>query len=251
MPQISIPKENFFETDIYTRKESVRYRIVSENKNNFSYWSPIFSVDTGFDFIPYNNVTVDRTSTQVSASWALAQVKKDGIDIALLPEYDVWIRLGLSEATGDWKYSQRVIGNSFSLVEDVGVLAISYASVEVYRPMRPTDHRIDLYEVDQSAAALKVDLIKDTMIMPTANISNGDAMRYTSPTPLGGLVNDTTYYARVYATDEVTFHPTKQDAIDDTNIVDITSTNNFFGYFKSQESLVYDFLLYSEYNVPS
>jgi hypothetical protein len=251
VPQISIPKENFFEEDIFIRKESIRYRIVSENKNNFSYWSPIFSVDPGFDFIPANKVSVSRTSTELSASWTPAQIKKDGIDIAVLPEYDVWIRLGLTEATGDWIYSQRVIGNSFSLVEDVSVLAISYASVEVYRPMRPADQRIDLYEVNQSTGASLVDTIKDTIIMPTTNISNGDAMRYTSSTPLGGLLDDTTYYARVYAANEVTFHPTKLDAIGNTNIVDITSTNNFFGYFKSQESLVYDFLLYSEYNVSS
>lgn len=251
MPQISIPKENFFEEDIFTRKESIRYRIVSENKNNFSYWSPIFSVDTGFDFIPANKVAVSRTSTELSASWTPAQIKKDGLDIAFLPEYDVWTRVALNEAEGDWKYQGRVLGNSLNIVDDFSVIAISYASVEVYRPMRPADHRIDLYEVDQSAGASLVDTIKDTIIVPTANISNGDAMRYTSPTPLGGLVDDTTYYARVYLTNEVTLHPTRQNAIDNTNVINLTSTNSSFGYFKSQKSLVYDFLLYSEYNVPA
>lgn len=253
MPKIVIPKENFTETDIYTRKYNIRYRIITDNQNNLSTWSPIFEIDPGFDFIVSNDISVERTSNQTLAVWDVVQMEKNGNNIGTLQNFDIWIRWGNNEAEGDWQYYQRVSESSINIVKPVSILSVNYFSIEVYRPMRPRDYRITLYEIDQSNAGGKIDLIKDRILLPPSNtVQTGDALKYTSNEPILYLTSGTTYYARkVPLSDEITLHPTKNDAINNTNIIDLHSHENNLGYFQSEESLVYDFLLYSKYNVPS
>lgn len=253
MPKIFIPKENFYETDIFTRKQNLRYRIISDNLNNFSYWSPIFSIDPAFSFIPSDNFLVQNSSNQTLVVWDAAQIEKNSASIGELLEYDVWIRWGNVPAEGTWEYYQRVSGTSINILKPFATLSVNYVSVEIYSPMRPRDYRIDLYEIDQSNSAGQIDLKEDTILLPISNtVQTGDALRYSSSNPILYLTSNTTYYARkVPSTNKITLHPTKSDAINNTNIVDLESHTNAIGYFKSEESLVYDFLLYSEYNVPS
>lgn len=250
--KLIIDKENFFRQDIFTEKYEVRFRIVSEDRNNLSYWSPIFSVDPGFDFIPGTNISIERTQNQTYIAWESTQIEKDGVNIGTLPIYDVWIRWGFSETEGAWEYYGEVTGSSINIVRPISIAAINYVSVEVYRPMSPPDYRITVYEVDQSNSAGNIDLTNDWVIFNTENfIQTGDALRYTSPNPILGLNNNTTYYARKVFFDRVTLHPTKEDAENGSNLIKLSSHTNEFGYFKWEESTVYDFLLYSEYNVPS
>ncbi len=252
MAQVYLPQKDFEEVDIYTRKYSVRYRIISDNKNNLSVWSPIFQVDPGFDFIISGNIVVERTSNQTTAAWIPAQIEKGGNNIGTLEDYDVWIRWGNNEADGSWEYYQRVSGSSINIVKPVAIASVNYFSVEVYRPMRPRDYRITLYEIDQSNAGGKIDLIKDEITLPAGNvIATGDGVRYTSEIPMTGLITGTVYYARKQSVNVMTLHPTKADAQGNTNKVNITHHTNDLGYFQWKESTVYDFLLYSQYNVPS
>jgi hypothetical protein len=252
MAQVYLPQKDFEEVDIYTRKYSVRYRIISDNKNNFSMWSPIFEVDPGFDFITSGNVSVERTSNQTTASWIPVQIEKDGNNIGTLEDFDVWIRWGNDETDGSWEYYQRVTGSSINIVKPVSIMSINYFSIEIYRPMRPRDYRITLYEIDQSNAGGKVDLIKDEITLPAGNIIvTGDGLRYTSENPMTGLITDTMYYARKVSSNVMTLHPTKANAIGNTNKINISAYSNDLGYFQWKESIVYDFLLYSAYNIPS
>ena len=251
MAQVYLPQKDFEEVDIYTRKYSVRYRIISDNKNNFSTWSPIFQVDPGFDFITSGNVSVERTSNQTTATWIPVQIEKDGNNVGTLEDFDVWIRWGNNEADGSWEYYQRVSGSSINIIKPVSIASVNYFSVEIYRPMRPRDYRITLYEIDQSNAEGKIDLIKDEITFPANVIQTGDGLRYTCIDPILGLVNDTTYYARKESSIIITLHPTKTDAQSNTNKINLDSHENHLGYFQWEESLVYDFLLYSAYNIPS
>lgn len=251
MPRISIPKDLFEETDIYTRRYNVRYRIITDNQNNLSTWSPIFEVEPGFDFITNNEVSVERTSNQTLAAWETVQIEKNGNNIGTLQNFDVWIRFGLNEAEGDWQYYQRVSGSSVNIIKPISISAVNYFSIEVYSPMRPRDHRITLYEIDQSNAGGKIDLIKDEITFPANVIQTGDGLRYTCIDPIVGLVNNTTYYARKESSTIVTLYPTKIDAQNNTNKINLGSHENHLGYFQWEESLVYDFLLYSAYNIPS
>lgn len=252
MPQVYLPQKNFEEVDIYTRKYSVRYRIISDNKNNLSVWSPIFEVDPGFDFITSSEASVERTSNQTVTSWIPVQIEKDGNSLGALENYDVWIRWGNIEADGSWEYYQRVSGSSINIIKPVSIASVNYFSVEIYRPMRPRDYRIVLYEIDQSNGAGNIDLIKDEITLPGGNvIETGNGLRYTSLDPILGIDNDTIYYARKVSSNIMTLHPTKADAEGNFNIIDLNSHTNEFGYFQWQESTVYDFLLYSQYNIPS
>lgn len=251
MPRISISKENFQEIDIYTRKYNVRYRIIAENQNSLSTWSPIFEVDPGFNFVTSNDVSVERTVNQTLVAWDTVQIEKNGNNIGSLQNFDVWIRFGLSEAAGNWEYYQRVSESSVNIAKPVSITAINYFSIEIYRPMRPRDYRIVLYEIDQSNAGGRIDLIKDQITFPTNDIQTGDGLRFTSVDPILGLIDNTTYYARKESSTIVTLHPTKTDAQNNTNKINLDSHENHLGYFKWEESLVYDFLLYSAYNIPS
>jgi hypothetical protein len=252
MAQVYLPQKDFEEVDIYTRKYSVRYRIISDNKNNLSVWSPIFQVDPGFDFIASGNVVVERTSNQTTASWIPVQIEKNGNNIGTLEYYDVWTRWGNNEADGSWGYYQRVSGSSINIIKPVATASVNYFSVEVYRPMRPRDYRITLYEIDQSSAGEKIDLVKDQITLPAGNVVvTGDGLRYTSETPMTGLITSTVYYARKESSNVMTLYPTKADAVGNINKINISAYSNDLGYFQWEESTVYDFLLYSAYNIPS
>lgn len=252
MPKILISKSSFEETDIHTRKYNIRYRIISDNQNNLSAFSPIFEIDPGFNFVSSkNNINVEHKSGSTLAAWEIVPIEKNGINIGTLQNFDIWIRFGLSETLGDWNYYRRVSENSINIVNlGVYIAVVDYFSIEVYSPVRPRDQRIVLYEIDQSSAGDKIDLIKDEIIFPANVVQTGDGLRYTSLSQISGLITDTTYFARKKTSTIITLHPTKADAQNNSNKIDLLSHTNYLGYFQWEESLVYDFLLFSAYNVP-
>lgn len=78
-------------------------------------------------------------------------------------------------------------------------------------------------------------------------IANGDAVFYESTgLPIGGLSDNTTYYVRVLSGIVFELYPTRSDALNSTNRIDLTSfptathkltrVNNIKGYFDIEES---------------
>lgn len=100
LPDINVDLEGYL----------VRYRIVSEDRNRTSHWSPIFLVKPGYNFVT-GNTDLSKVSNHINIIWDPVRIQKDGNDIRTAEEYDIWIRWD-KEDGGDWVYEDRIEGNS-------------------------------------------------------------------------------------------------------------------------------------------
>ena len=264
MPRISIPKQGFEEMDIYTQKYNVRYRIITENQNNLSTWSPIFEVDPEFLFqggtieVP-GRIFLDKLGAEyISATWDPASIYK-GIAGSLkylskLNSYDIWIRWAGSggENPSEWLYEERLSATSvninvpISYVDVTGVTrlksTIKYLYVEVYRPGRPISRYEQTYEFSQNATT--VNITNNTINFGRGHgSSTGTAGLYLSSSPIGGLTNNTTYYTRTIDYTTIALYATRANALSDTSRLDLTGTPTGTGSFTGFPFRLYDALI--------
>lgn len=141
--KIIISKTNFPEMSIYDPNYQIRFRIIAENRNRFSAWSPIFSVNPNVEFVPDGTtVTIEKHNEYTNFLWNAVKVTKtvDGVQTISvdLPHYDVWIRWASTTYgdidAGTWTYMGRMPSTSASLLVPSGS---NHVSIEVYRPGRP------------------------------------------------------------------------------------------------------------------
>lgn len=259
MPQIVISKENFPEMDIYTQKYNVRYRVVTENQNNLSYWSPIFEVDPQVIFwrgtveIPGYMYLEKLGSSFVTITWDSVAIYKevDGQleNIGELPHYDLWIKWSQNSGANpsDWIYKERISSTSVNInipsayIDSNGITRSSpkYMYVEVYRPGRPITRYEQTYEFSQNSTT--VDIANNWIDFGQGHGSaTGTPGLYTSATPIGGLTSGNTYYTRTIDYTTIALYPTSQDALDDTNRINLTSTGSGTGSFTGFPFRMYD-----------
>jgi len=262
MAQIAIPQEAFQEVDIYTGKYAVRYRIISDNKNNFSNWSPIFQVDP--EYI-YQRGTLETPgylyldklgSDSVDLTWSPVIIYKivDGSfeRISETPYYDVWIRWAQSSGNNpsDWIYNQRIYSTSVRInipaeyVDSNGITrgSIKYMYAEIYRPGRPIIRYDQTYEFPQNSTT--VDILNNVIDFGAFHgSSSGTPGLYLSATPIGGLVNNTTYYTRTIDYTTIALYDNIEDALTDTDRKDLTSTGSGTGSFTGYPLRMYDNLI--------
>jgi len=100
LPDINVDLEGYL----------VRYRIVSEDRNRTSHWSPIFLVKPNYDFFS-GNTDLSKVSNHINIIWDPVRIEKDGNYLRIANEYDIWIKWDKGDG-GDWIYEERVEGNS-------------------------------------------------------------------------------------------------------------------------------------------
>jgi hypothetical protein len=154
MPKVVVPKQLFPELDIYTQKVEVRYRIISDDKNNASYWSPIFLVDPDITFVQgtldmSGTIYLQKNNNYVSVVWDSVAIYKNPATndslIAELPSYDIWVRWAGNGGVNpsDWIYKERISSTSVDIIVPAsydypgGSGTPRQLTVEVYRPGRP------------------------------------------------------------------------------------------------------------------
>lgn len=262
MPQVVIGRKNFIEQDIYTQKYNVRFRIISDNQNNFSYWSPIFEVDPEFIFWP-GSITAPGVirlekigSSSVSVTWDSVDIYKsiNGVltNIAELQSYDIWIRWAQTAGANpsDWIYKERISSTSVNInipatyidATNVSRSNPKYLYVEIYRPGRPIIRYNQTYEFPQNSTT--VDIVNDYINFGIGHGSaTGTAALYTSANPIGGLTSATTYYSRTVDFTTISLHPTKQNALDNVNKINFTSVGSNTGSFTGLPFRIYDDLI--------
>lgn len=262
MPKVIIPQRNFIEQDIYTQKYNVRYRILSDNQNNLSYWSPIFQVDPQIIFWPGlievpGIIRVEKVGSKiVSATWDSVGLYKDVsgtlTNIGELSEYDVWIKWAGSSGTNpsNWIYKERISSTSVNInvpasyMDSGGTTRtdIKYLYIEIYRPGRPILRYEQTYEFPQNSTV--VDIGNDHINFGQGHGSaTGTAALYTSATPIGGLTSGATYYSRTVDYTTISLHPTKNDALNNTNKINLTSVGSGTGSFTGFTFRIYDALI--------
>jgi len=97
-----------------TEKYNVRYRVISEDKNRVSHWSPIVTLDPEYIYTS-GNITI-ASSTLTTAAWDTVTVKIGTQTIRQAKDYDVWVKWSKAAGDGDFNYVQRISGNSVTLV---------------------------------------------------------------------------------------------------------------------------------------
>lgn len=117
MADIGIKKATILNADLPSIDSSiegynVRYRIVSEDKNRTSHWSPTFLIQPNYTFVS-NNISFNKNGSIVQQAWDPVSILKSGNEIRQASEYDVWVKYDRSDG-GDWLYLERIQGNSIS-----------------------------------------------------------------------------------------------------------------------------------------
>ena len=85
-----------------TEKYNIRYRIISEDKNRTSHWSPIYNSD-GFALVVTSGA-VSKTGDVITAVWG---------DQNDFPEYDVFVKFD----SGDFFYHGKSKVHSYSFLK--------------------------------------------------------------------------------------------------------------------------------------
>jgi hypothetical protein len=145
MAILIIKKEDLPPVSGSSESYPIRYRLVSEDKSKFSYWSPIFNIPIQRDYTAVT-IPVSKAGTIVSAVWNI---------VADVNSYDVWIRWGKPGEPGDWIFLQNTSNNSISTIipsefYNGGVLVSSTPnrfSIRIYE----TTYSIEIYPAPAKA----------------------------------------------------------------------------------------------------
>lgn len=100
LPDINVELEGYL----------VRYRIISDDRNRTSHWSPLFLVKPGYTYVS-GSTSIGKSADHVNLIWDPVQVYKEDNFIRNAVEYDIWLRWD-KEDGGDWTYAERVEGTS-------------------------------------------------------------------------------------------------------------------------------------------
>lgn len=246
--RIVIPRTQLPDINFLTQEYQVRYRITTEDRNRFSSWTPIFGIGTGFEFTTSGSAFIEKHTGYSSIIWNPVTLTKDGNNVGELGTYDLWIRWGTEQTNGEWQYKERTGSTSLNVLKPTSPAGINTVSVEIYYPGRPTLRKAT-YDVLQSNSGGKINLTNDVITLPTINVlKTGYKILYLSTLAIGGLTNNTEYYARMLTSNTMSLHPTKADAENNVNKINLTSHENSVGFFTWVDCTVCDYLLYSNYN---
>ena len=112
--KVKISQEDLPTINSITGKYDVRYRVISEDKNRTSHWSPIINISPDYTYVSGNIFIASSGLTTVA--WDTVTVKIGTQVIRQAKDYDVWVKWSKAAGNGDWNYVQRISGNSISLV---------------------------------------------------------------------------------------------------------------------------------------
>jgi hypothetical protein len=108
-------RNNLPAIDSTTETYSVRYRIISEDKNRVSSWSSVYSVDPNYTYVA-SKINISSASGVVRVAWDAVTVKIGTNVIGQAKDYDLWVKWGQSNGLGDWKHIGTLSTNSATLV---------------------------------------------------------------------------------------------------------------------------------------
>jgi hypothetical protein len=92
----------------------VRYRIVSEDKNRTSHWSPSYLIKPEFTYVT-GNISCSTSGGIATVAWNDVDIYKGTQYIRTATEYDIWVKWDRNNG-GDWLYRSRIANTSISLL---------------------------------------------------------------------------------------------------------------------------------------
>lgn len=97
-----------------TEGYEVRYRVISEDKNRTSHWSPIILVQPNYTYVS-GTIHHTKAGDVSTVAWNSVEIKKGTTLIKEAMSYDVWVRWDRGDS-GDWEYRSRIDSSNISLI---------------------------------------------------------------------------------------------------------------------------------------
>lgn len=110
--KIRIRQKNLPTIDVNEEGYILKYRVVSEDKNRTSQWSPTLVVQPNYNYVA-GDISFNKSGQVATLAWDSVSIQKDGIEIRKAHEFDIWLRWDRSD-NGDWIYKQRIDGANIS-----------------------------------------------------------------------------------------------------------------------------------------
>lgn len=118
---------------------AVRYRIVSDDKNRVSHWSPTYYIDAAYTYVNGNISSPAKTGNTLSVAWDRVEVKTGDSSIGKIRDYEVWIRWDKGDG-GDWIYDGKAQTNNVTFV-----IPTTYYKNGVDQAQTPNKFSIEIY----------------------------------------------------------------------------------------------------------
>lgn len=112
--KIKITQDNLPTINSITEKYDIRYRVISEDKNRTSHWSPIINIDPQYTYVS-GNISIS-SSVLTTVAWDAVTIKIGDQVIRQAKDYDVWVKWSKADGDGDFIYVERISSNSITLV---------------------------------------------------------------------------------------------------------------------------------------
>lgn len=90
---------------------AVRYRIVSDDKNRISAWSPTYYINADYTYVKGAISSPSKVGDVLIVTWDEVKVKKGDQSVGTIRDYEVWVKWDKNDG-GDWLYYKKVQGNS-------------------------------------------------------------------------------------------------------------------------------------------
>lgn len=149
LPEINVELEGYL----------VRYRIVSEDRNRTSHWSPLFLVKPGYSYVT-GSTSIGKSADHVNLIWDPVQIYKNENLINLVPEYDIWLRWDREDG-GEWSYKERITSTS-----SVFIIPSTYFIEGVDQQLKPNKLTAEIF-LKGTPVTRDKDLLKMYTVGPT------------------------------------------------------------------------------------
>ena len=130
-----------------------RYRIISDDKNRRSHWSPIKVIKPEYTFVS-GDIHHDKSGAISTIAWTPVIIKKNDTTITQVTSYDLWVRWGRN-SDGDWLYVGQIDNTSTSLI-----IPTTYTVNDIVQAEAPNRLSVEIYlkgsPVTRSSAFLRV-----------------------------------------------------------------------------------------------
>lgn len=141
--KLKIPYSDLPAINSETEGYSVRYRIISSDRNRTSHWSPIYLIQPDFTYTP-GSIAFHKAGSIASIVWDAIEITKTyetkTYSITKTNEYDIWIRWDRGGGDGDWLYKERIETTSLSIP-----IPNTYTVGGVIQPSPPNRMSIEVY----------------------------------------------------------------------------------------------------------
>ena len=136
--QVKIANQDLQAIDTLSQGYTLRYRVISEDKNRTSHWSPIITIKPEYTYVS-GTIHHNKAGDVSTVAWNSVEIKKGTTLIKEATSYDIWVRWDRGDS-GDWAYRSRIDTSSIALITP-----LTYAKNGVIQASPPNRLSVEIY----------------------------------------------------------------------------------------------------------